>query len=307
MKLLFLLSKENIALSKAEIERLHGKKGLLRGEYVLLESDSYHEQLAFTREVHEVLFEGLKTAEAFPWHEHVEPPFAVEANALLDEALFAGYIWRSLAAAGVEPSVDLKGPLTTISLFGVEGTVLVTKRLWKNNEHFFDRRPHLRPRNHPTGLNPKLARAMINLAGEVKEILDPFCGAGGILLEGALAGRKMTGLDIDQEQIARAEENLAYYKAAATLSVGDATKCDVLGQFDAIVTDLPLGKNAILKEATKTFTDFFAAASKTAKIMIVAIDVAFNIEQCFGLWKEKARFDWFIHKGMTKRIFLLER
>jgi putative methyltransferase (TIGR01177 family) len=317
MTLLCTLSQENLLLSKAEIEALYEKKGRLHDNLFMLDASEPIAYLAFTRAIYLVLFETSdlnRVAPRFPWHQHIDSPFAIEGNGIVDEKGFAAYPWRALETAGKEASVDLKHPQTTIALFKIndkknedEARIVVAKKLWENNDHFFDRRPHLRPRNHPTGLNPKLARAMVNLTGNAEQILDPFCGAGGILLEGALAQRKMTGIDIDPVQISRAEENLSHFNVAATLSLGDATQLAPLGSFDAIVTDLPLGKNAILKEAEATFTAFFKEAATVTTKMVVAIDVDFPLEKYFNEWTEQARFDWFIHKGMTKRLFLLER
>lgn len=311
---LFLLSKENLNLSVAEAERLHATRASKQvGEYLFLDAD-LKEGLAFTREVHEILFEpsldALETlADAYPWEKHITPPFSVSVNArgIISERLFAGFIWRALESAGVEPEVSLNDPVSEVHLFSIADKIVVTKLLWRNQERFFDRRSHLRPRNHPTSLNPKLARAMVNLAGPTAVLLDPFCGAGGILIEGSLVGRTMTGVDIDNQQIARAEENLAYYDLTATLTVGNATKCDELGEFDAIVTDLPLGKNATLTDAARTFKEFFSVAAKITPISVVAIDASYDLPALFSPdWKERAHFDWYLHKGMKKRVFLLE-
>jgi len=311
---LFVLSKENPALSQAEAERLHGVTGKRSGNLLFLDSNEWKPGLAFTRGIYEVLFEAPRDAldaraASFPWH--VEPPFAIRGNGLVEEQVFAGYVWRSLEQAGTVPAVDLQHPTTLLTLFAVEKDVWVARKAWENEERFFDRRAHLRPRNHPTSLNPKLARAMINLAGppeEVASILDPFCGSGGLLLEGALAGRAMTGIDLDPVQIARAEENLAFYSVGANLAVGDATTCDRLGRSDAIVTDLPLGKNAKLADATGTFTAFFVAAARTTERMVVASDASFPLASCFQpVWREEAQFDWPIHAGMVKRLRVLSR
>ena len=307
---LFVLSKENIGLSRKEAERLHSEEGTLVENLLFLDAE-WKPGLAFTRSIHEVLFESdeclEEDSEAFPWHEHVEVPFAVRSKDV-DEKRYAGHVWRALEKNGKQPSVDLKQPKTTITLFSVNGKVWVTRLLWENQDHFFDRRAHLRPRNHPTSLNPKLARAMVNLAGYCESILDPFCGSGGILIEGALVGRAMTGIDIDDEQILRAEENLAHYDVSATLTVGDAMKCDELGAFDAVVTDLPLGKNAKLDDAKTTFTGFFAAAAKVTDTAVVSIDAEFDLEECFGgRWKTLATFDWYLQKEMVKRVFLIRK
>lgn len=316
---LFLLSKENLELASAEAEALHDVAGKRLGDRLLLDA-APRDGLALTREVHELLDDrplsnsadrpASRTAGHPDWASVVEPPFKVVVHDGLarDARSIAGEIWRSLVAAGAEPSVDLERPATEIGLFLLDGKERFARLRWRNTERFFDRRPHLRPRNHPTGLNPKLARAMINLAGPAETILDPFCGAGGILLEGAFAGRGMTGIDIDPAQIRRAEENLAHYGAGSTLTVGDATRCDALGRFDAIVTDLPLGRNAKLVDAERTFADFFRAATRVTTRIIVAIDVGFPLERCFSPeWRASASYDWYVHKGMVKRIFRLGR
>lgn len=299
---LFVLSKENLAWSRAEAEQLHGRRGTLVGNLLFLDVEEWKGGLAFTRSIHDVLFETQGKV-AFPWHIAVEPPFAVEGPGAAE---VASLVWRGLERAGVEPSVDLTTPKTRITLFRVGEKLLVTKKLWTNKERFFDRRPHLRPRNHPTGLHPKLARAMINLAGPGVSVLDPFCGAGGLLLEGALAGRSMTGMDIDPEQVQRAKENLAFYGVKANLMVGDATRCDLLGRFDAIVTDLPLGRNAKLAAVEETFRGFFAAAARITEVLVVGAEKSCDLTPFFReWWAATASFDWYLHRSLTKQIFLL--
>jgi len=320
--LLLVLSKENLALAQAEAERLYGASGRREGCLLFLDASEYREGLAFTREIHELVAtipvradvspEMLTdTLSGVPYATFVHPPFLVRkrGDASLSEQELAGHVWRSLEGAGKTPEVDLKNPTSSVYFFFREHEVDVALLRWRNEERFFDRRPHLRPRNHPTSLSPKLARAMINLAGlpsSPASILDPFCGSGGILLEGCLAGRAMTGIDIDPGQIRRSEENLAHYGQHANLAVGDATACDQYGAFDAIVTDLPYGRNSVLKDAEATFTRFFGAAAKITGTMVVAADEAFRLAPGFSAsWRETASFSWPLHKSMTKRIYLL--
>ncbi len=317
--LILTLSQEDPALAQAEAERLHGASGRRDGRFLFLDTARPAEGLAFTREIHEVAAEVLAApdtdalAEALarvPYAAFVAPPFLVRAKGKspFSEKELAAHVWRALDGAGKEPSVDLERPETEICFFFLGSKVHVAVLRWRNAERFSDRRAHLRPRNHPTSLSPKLAKAMVNLAGPVTSVLDPFCGSGGILLEGCLAGRAMTGIDVDPRQVARAEENLAHYDASANLVVGDATACDRYGAFDAIVTDLPYGRNSILREAEETFTSFFAAAARVTGTMVVAADEKFPLAPLFSAsWNETASFSWPLHKSMTKRIFVLER
>jgi tRNA (guanine10-N2)-dimethyltransferase len=315
---LFVLSKENIPLAAAEAERLHGTEAShLLGNLLFLDVTHHEETLALTREIHNVLFatkaKDLPAAlTAFPWHERVESPFLVRKNgpSPLSEAELAGFVWRGLEAAGKRPTVDLKAPLTQVYLFFIEDEVVVASLRWRNDERFSERRSHLRPRNHPTGMSPKLARAMINLAGppsSIRSVLDPFCGSGGILIEAGLVGREMTGVDIDPEQVKRAEENVGPLGLAATLTVADATTCDALGRFDAIVTDLPYGKGSRLRDAETTFTAFFEAARSCAPVLVVGGEEGAGLERLFRGWSVKGSFRWYLHKHLSKRIYVLER
>ena len=75
-----------------------------------------------------------------------------------------------------------------------------------------ERKAHLRPELQPTSLHPRLARALINLTGIRKGILlEPFCGAGGILLEAGLMGIKTVGYDIDKIVLKKCKINLNFY------------------------------------------------------------------------------------------------
>lgn len=62
-------------------------------------------------------------------------------------------------------------------------------------------------------LPPKLARVLVNLAGEDtnRHLLDPFCGSGTIPMEAALLGYKqITGSDNDPQQVKDTEGNMRW-------------------------------------------------------------------------------------------------
>lgn len=63
-------------------------------------------------------------------------------------------------------------------------------------------------------LPPKLARIMINLAETPrdKQIYDPFCGGGTILLEASRLGHNAAGSDISPEAVKDAARNLEWYR-----------------------------------------------------------------------------------------------
>lgn len=111
------------------------------------------------------------------------------------------------------------------------------------------RRDFGRPRrNAKQGmLPPKLARMMVNLAGNLqgKALLDPFCGSGTILMEaGARGVTKLYGSDLAPLAIADTHTNLTWSKQTAELVSGDVRKLSTLFPgltVDAIITETYLG------------------------------------------------------------------
>lgn len=100
---------------------------------------------------------------------------------------------------------------------------------------------------------PKLAQVMLNLAGlkPGQSFYDPFCGTGGILVEGVGMGLRCYGSDISPEAVEKAKHNLAWIldqngtdmkDAPHKLFVKDARALDSISfPFDAIVTEGYLG------------------------------------------------------------------
>jgi tRNA (guanine6-N2)-methyltransferase len=89
----------------------------------------------------------------------------------------------------------------------------------------------------PGSVHPPLARALALLAA--RPFVNPFCGAGTIPIEGALAGLGTRGSDIDPRAIEAARLNAASAGVTVPFSVGDAAS---LGEADCIVTNPPWGK-----------------------------------------------------------------
>jgi 23S rRNA G2445 N2-methylase RlmL len=87
-------------------------------------------------------------------------------------------------------------------------------------------------------VHPPLARALALLAAE--PFIDPFCGAGTITIEGALAGLRTCGSDVDRRAIEAARRNAAAAGVAVPFRVADATR---LGVADCIVTNPPWGRS----------------------------------------------------------------
>ena len=105
----------------------------------------------------------------------------------------------------------------------------------------FNKRPH----TSSSSLPARIARAMINLTIQSNgRLLDPCCGTGTILLEGANMGLSVFGADLNPKMVFASQKNLDHFGLMATVATADARNIShhtFDGMFDAIITDLPYG------------------------------------------------------------------
>ncbi len=114
-----------------------------------------------------------------------------------------------------------------------------------DNKPFQNRLSRNRPFFSPVSLEPKLARALINLARpkEGAYIHDPFCGTGGILLEAGDMNLNASGGDIDERMVGGSKENLEFYGFDVSVVQGDVSE-STSKYLDCIVTDPPYGRSS---------------------------------------------------------------
>ena len=107
-------------------------------------------------------------------------------------------------------------------------------------------RANKRPFFRPVSLEPRLARAAVNIAAGVSEgyVVDPMCGTGGILIESALTGRPTLGIDFDPVMVEGTQENIDWAKVSAEVKRGDATRFELPNNLAAVVVDPPYGRNS---------------------------------------------------------------
>jgi tRNA (guanine10-N2)-dimethyltransferase len=140
--------------------------------------------------------------------------------------------------------VDVRSPDRIFNLLVNPQGSLLGESLWNSTKgRFSNRSPQRRPFTHPSNLTPKLAVCMLNLArvkvGQV--VLDPFCGAGSILMECEHMGGHSLGVDIARRMVRGSGRNLKWIGGAQLgLIQGDA-RCLPIREVDAIVTDPPYG------------------------------------------------------------------
>ncbi len=130
--------------------------------------------------------------------------------------------------------------------------------------------------------SPKVCRTLINLAGarEGDVLLDPFCGTGTLLMEAAIQGIKVIGVDINPDAVQGTKSNLKWigkelgeyidFKVAR----GDARQVhDIIGQtVDGVATEPHLGpvytERPTLEEARATMKDLTALYNESLKSIV---------------------------------------
>ncbi len=112
------------------------------------------------------------------------------------------------------------------------------------------RRPYKQD-NLPGSLKPTVAAAMLFTAGLLPgaEVLDPFCGAGTILVEAALLGAEARGGDADPRALAAAQANAARAARPVALAAWDARRLPLDSRSASlVVTNLPWGRQVQVGE-----------------------------------------------------------
>ncbi|TRO46142.1 hypothetical protein E2P65_06255 [Candidatus Bathyarchaeota archaeon] len=142
------------------------------------------------------------------------------------------------------PKVNLKHPdKQFIGIGYIDNFFFGLKKISCKTNSLKARTPKLRPELHPSTIDPLLARCFVNLSrAKANEILlDPFCGVGGILIEGGLLGCQIVGSDIDHVMINKADTNLKHYNVnEASLLIADSRMCPY-DYVNSIATDPPYG------------------------------------------------------------------
>lgn len=214
-------------------------------------------------------------------------------------------------------SVNLKTPDKTF--FGVltNHKLIFGLRLAQiQPKPFVDRRPRKKPFFHPSAMNAKLARCMVNLAqartGDA--VLDPFCGTGTTIIEAALIGCKAIGADVQRRMIKGAEENLRHFGTGAeALIIADARQLPLIS-VNCVVTDPPYGKSATtLRSSTKAVVkavlkSVYALLSDGQRICIASpktLHIA-ELGENLGYTHIESHFAY-VHSTLTREVVVFKK
>ncbi len=177
------------------------------------------------------------------------------------------------------------------------------------------RRPRKRPVFHPSTMPPKIARCMVNLARAIPNatFADPFCGVGGVVIEAAVIGCRIVGVDASLRMLRGARRNIDHFglKTEGFLNA-DARHLPLQG-LGAIATDPPYGRGSSTMgtRITVLISDFLegakASLKKEAHLCIsapVEVDVeAYSRQAGFAL---KERHLARVHSSLTRQFVVLQ-
>jgi len=174
--------------------------------------------------------------------------------------------------------------------------------------NFAPRNTKYRPFHHPTSLNAREARLLVNISGVLpgERFLDPFAGAGGILLEAAAVGAEAYGIDIVEDMVLGASINVSHYGYSATILRGDARRISWTG-FDAIATDVPYGRSSrvLTRDLRSLYREAFESMHSVMKrrrfcVVVADRDVSPLLEGA-GFFVDRVS-NWYVHSKLTRRV-----
>jgi tRNA (guanine10-N2)-dimethyltransferase len=305
MRLLFYLSGEHPALAEAEVRALcetYGKTfiTLHRDQQIALYEGEFFPELSRLSMTHKILNLDFTLQ---------NKPFRVRVKRLrsdIDTLSMEKDIADNLQKEYGPLPVDLEHPQQEVYCIAHRNTLFTGLILLDFPYSYERRKPQYRPYFHPSSLHPRIARALVNLSRARIEVLDPFCGTGGILVEAGLMGLTVKGLDISPDMVGGSTKNLDHFSISSyELYQGDIA--DLPAYFpsvEAVATDMPYGKAS---RAVPSRDDLYATAFETirdvtSKACIVCPE-PYNFENTGFTIRES--FIMRVHKSLNRHIYVL--
>jgi tRNA (guanine10-N2)-dimethyltransferase len=239
--------------------------------------------------------------------------YATKEATMQHERLLGKLILQILPKAKVDlrkPQKTFFGILTNGKLvFGIKLAEIVPKP-------FVERRARKKPFFHPSAMNAKLARCMVNLARAKTGgyVLDPFSGTGSTVIEATLIGCKALGIDVQRRMAKGTLKNIRHFGLDPEgIIVADARELP-LAHIDCIVTDPPYGKSATtLKSGTKAIVEgIFKSANSLmvrGQMICIASPKTLNIQRIgreYGYRHLESHFAY-VHRSLTREVAVFKK
>jgi len=255
----------------------------------------------------------LKKGESFAVRVKHVKTFGSNINGMILEGKLGALIHDSISGT----KVNLKNPdKTFIGILTSDRFVFGLKLAEIAAKPFVERGPRRKPFFHPSAMQAKLARCMVNLArpktGDL--VLDPFCGTGGILIEAAFIGCRVLGLDVQRRMARGTRKNFAHFKVEPEgVIVGDARSLPVK-KIDRMVTDPPYGRSTItFKRTTAQLVQQVLVAVHSlldkGQRVCMAAPRTLNVETigtALGYKHIESHFVY-VHRTLTREIVVFEK
>ena len=283
-------------------------------------------RLAYTHEIDEIILNtSLKNLEDdfknVNWNDYISNSYVVRVkrfNTDIDTLSTEKRLGHLIKSQNSDFNVNLENPDSFIRVIVSKSRVFVAIERFKlNKKHFQNIKPHKRPFFYPGSMSPKLARCMVNLS-HIKEgqlLLDPFCGTGGILIEGGIIGAKLIGSDINWKMKNGTAINLDYCNLDDyEVHHLDVRELKLFKKVDAVVTDPPYGISTSTggEESSTIFQQFLESISRNMNenaYLCIAHPHYLDLDPILNKFKFKLlERHWIkMHKSLTRIISVIKK
>ena len=302
-----------------EIESIQNTLYLLKTSFQLPNfTHEFFSRITLTKGIYELLFQA-KNFDTILEELHIRPhlysqTFAVsqiniKTKANLENSTLAYPIGKQLSHL----KADLKNPKHLFYYIFTTNFVYFTHTIFENKKTYLQRMPVRRAINKPYTLKADMGRACINLldAKNQDRVLDPFCGIGGILLEGLDMSLKMIGNDINSNDLEHTKTNVKHFN----LEFPELYNYDATTQFlqdnsvDGIVSDIPYGRSS-RKLGEELYEGFLQSAQKMLKPnkkMVIIYGCFTNFKPlALKYFEEVAEIEQYMNSSLTRYILVLK-
>jgi len=313
--LCFEVSQEHPTLPKSEIlavtkgEILYEHPGIIIARVRAPDYERIR-KLGMTHRVSRVLFSGdLTKLLEFCRDFHLSGSFrvrVVKKRADVSASEIERTVGGELKKEGMR--VDLSSPDYEFRVIAGRSFHLCLKLFECERKELMKRKPHNMPFFHPGVMLPQFSRALVNIS-EVREgeiLLDPFCGAGGILYEAEALSLRTIGVEINPKIIFGARKNVS-----SELILGDAKSLPLKSSsVHSVVSDFPYGRSSSLSDpAEKLYPSALEEIHRVLKsgrraVIVTNKDIR---ELIIPLFKIEEIHKHRVHGTLTRHFWVLRK
>lgn len=207
-------------------------------------------------------------------------------------------------------AVDLETPDHELRALFADDIAVLGWLVAGSRRDFGDRAPTDKPFFQPGSMEPLEARAVANLAGARPgaTVLDPLCGTGGLLVEAGLIGARVIGVDVQASMVRGARRNLRHYLPDGAVIQGDATRLPLRGPVDAVIGDVPYGRQSAVAsvDADTLVAGTLAEARRVSRRAVFVADRDRSNDAREADWTVAAVHERPVHRSLTRHVHVLE-